>query len=137
MLFVFDENLPPKLAQGLDLLEKSNPASNVDLDVLSAVEFMGRRGATDEEILEAVGKAGGVVFTKDKDFKQIKLYDKIIEEHKTRVLFFSSNKRFIFFWDMLVAMVGRWEEIKEKLSRDVPPYVYRFDIKNGITELHL
>jgi hypothetical protein len=103
---------------------------------MSAEALMGRRGATDPELIKAAG-ANGVVFTKDKDFKQIKLYTKVIEETGAKVLFFKSSKKMIFFWDMLTALVVRWEEIKEKLSGKKPPYVYEFDIKKGITEQHL
>ena len=69
--FVFDENFSKHLAEGLDLLEKSNPGSKIPVNVISAEILMGRRGATDEEIIAAAG-ADGVVITKDKDFKQIK-----------------------------------------------------------------
>jgi len=84
MLFVFDENFSKHLAEGLHLLEKSNPSSKITVDVASAEQFMGRRGATDPELYEAAGKNDGVVFTKDKDFRQLKIYEKIIERHRER-----------------------------------------------------
>jgi hypothetical protein len=137
MLFVFDENFSKNLAAGLHLLEKSNPASKIPVDVTSAELFMGKRGAADPVLYEAVGKAGGVVITKDKDFKQVKLLDGVIEEHKAKVLFFRSSKKLILFWDILIAMVENWEEIKEKLNNDAPPHVYEFDIRSGISPRHL
>jgi predicted nuclease of predicted toxin-antitoxin system len=137
MLFVFDENFSKNLAAGLDLLEKSNPASKIAVDVTSAEVFMGKRGADDPVLYEAVGKVGGVVITKDKDFKQVKLLDSVIEQHKAKVLFFRSSKKLILFWDILIAMIENWEEIKEKLSNDAPPYVYEFDIRAGISPRHL
>ena len=137
MLFVFDENFSKHLAEGLHLLEKSNPSRKISVDVTSAEKLMGRRGATDEEIYKAAGKLDGVVFTKDKDFRQIKIYEKIIEQHRAKVLFFRPSKKIIRFWDILIAMVNRWDEIKEKLSTDAPPYIYEFDIKQGISERHM
>ena len=133
MLFVFDENFSKNLAAGLDLLEKSNPASRIPVNVISAEVFMGKRGADDPALYEAVGKVGGVVITKDKDFKQVKLLDSVIEKHKAKVLFFRSSKKLILFWDILVAVVENWEQIKEKLNQDSPPYVYEFDIRAGIS----
>ena len=75
-------------------------------------------------------------FTKDKGFNQIKFYEKVITENKAKVVFFRHNKKMIFFWDILVAIVTKWEELKEKLGNEAPPYVYQFDLKKGITELH-
>jgi predicted nuclease of predicted toxin-antitoxin system len=136
MLFVFDENFSKHLAEGLHLLEKSNPSNKIAVDVTSAEVLMGRRGATDPELYKAAGKRGGVLFTKDKDFRQIKIYEKIIEQHRAKVLFLKSSKKMIYFWDILIAIVNRWDEIKEKLSDDAPPYIYEFDIKHGISERH-
>lgn len=136
MIFVFDENFSKKLADGLDLLEKSNPGSKIPVDVISAVSLMGKKGATDEDIIRKMGKSG-VLITKDKDFKQIKLLKNVIEPCDAKVLFYKSSSKLIFFWDLLAATVNRWEEIKEILSRPAPPHVYEFDIRHGIKECHL
>ena len=111
MLFIFDENFSKNLAEGLNLLEKSNPSSIIPVDVISAEKLMGRRGASDPELIEAAG-SDGIVITKDKDFKQIKLYTDIIEATGAKVLFFKPSKKLIFFWDILSATVERWEEMK-------------------------
>lgn len=132
MLFIFDENFSKHLAEGLDLLEKSNPGSIIPVDVISAEKLMGRRGADDQELIKAAG-FDGVLITKDKDFRQIKLYAPIIEAIGTKVLFYKPSKKLIFFWDILTATVTGWEEIKEKMSRSKPPYVYEFDIRSGIS----
>ncbi len=136
MRFVFDENFSKRLAEGLDLLEKSNPGSIIPVDVISAENLMGRRGADDTEIIAKMG-SDGVFITKDKDFKYWKLLKNIIVENDAKVLFFMHSKKLIFFWDILTAMINRWEEMKEVLNKDVPPYIYEFDIRRGIKECHL
>lgn len=133
MLFVFDENFSKNLATGMDLLEKSNPHRKIFVDVTSAEVLMGRRGADDPELYEKVGKLKGAVITKDKDFKEIKLYESVIKEHRAKVLFFKSSKKMIFFWDILKATIDKWEDIKEKLENEAPPYCYEFDIRGGIS----
>ena len=135
MRFVFDENFSRHLAEGLDLLEKSNPGRIIQVDIISAEGLMGRRGATDPELIKAAGP-DGVVFTKDKDFKQIKLYAPVIEATGAKVLFYKYSKKMILFWDILTETVARWEEIKEKMSRPKPPFVYEFDIRAGVSERH-
>lgn len=136
MIFVFDENFSKRLAEGLDLLEKSNPASTIQVDVISAEKLMGRRGATDEQIIKKLN-GQGVIITKDKDFKQIKLTGKAIEETGTKVLFFKYSKKMVFYWDLLTTIVTHWEKIKVEMSKAIPPYVYEFDIKGDIKECHL
>lgn len=133
MLFVFDENFSKNLAAGLHLLEQSNPASKIQVEVMAAEIFMRRKGATDPELYEAVGKVNGVVFTKDKDFRQIKLLEKVIKENRAKVLFFKHSKKMVFFWDILKAIIDRWEDLKEELDKEAPPYVYEFDIRTGIS----
>lgn len=136
MIFIFDENFSKRLAEGLDLLEKSNPASIINVDVLSAEKLMGRRGATDEEIIRKLN-GRGVIVTKDKDFKQIKLTGKAIQETGTKVLFFKYSKKMVLYWDLLTTIITYWEKIKSELNKNAPPYVYEFDIKGNIKVCHL
>ena len=136
MRFIFDENFSKRLAEGLDLLEKSNPGSKIPVDVISSEALMGCRGSSDEDIIKAMG-IDGVLITKDKDFKQIKLLKGVIEPCNAKVLFYKSSNKLVFFWDLLTATVTRWEEIKEVLNRPTPPFVYEFDIRKGVKECHL
>src|SRR5438128_12121200 len=100
MLFVLDENFQKNLAPGLDLLDKSNPGSRISVTVLSAEQFMGRKGAKDEEILDALGDKG-VLFSRDKDFKQLKLYSKLIEGRRDKVLYFKQSKKTTLFRNVI------------------------------------
>lgn len=136
MLFVLDENFQKNLAPGLDLLEKSNPGSKIPVQVIAADEFMGRKGADDAEILDALGDKG-VFFSKDKDFKQLKLYAKVIEGKKAKVIFFKYSKKMILFWDVLTELVTHWEKIKEEVSKPSPPFVYQFSHGGAIQICHL
>ena len=136
MLFVLDENFQKNLAPGLDLLERGNLGSKIPVRVIAADEFMGRKGATDEEILDALGDKG-VFFSKDKDFKQLKLYAKVIEGQKAKVLFFKYSKKMVLFWDLLIELVTHWEKIKDELSKPAPPYVFQFSFGGGIQICHL
>ncbi len=136
MIFVFDENFSKRLAAGLDLLEKSNPAATNPVDVFAAEILMGRKGASDPELLVKIA-GNGLLITQDKDFKQIKLIGKAIEDTGSKVLFFKYSKKTVLFWEKLVAIIDRWEEIKEKVSHPGPPHVFEFDINKGIKECYL
>ena len=135
MVFVFDENFSKRLAQGLDLLEKANPGRSLPVDVISAEVLMRKRGSSDADIIKAMGK-GGVFITKDKDVKYFKLLKNVIIQTDAKVLFFMSSKKLIYFWDILTAVVNRWEEMKEVLNKPTPPHLYEFNIRTGIKECH-
>jgi len=62
MTFYFDENLPPKLAEALELLQEDDP--NNQADVKSIIERFGR-GAPDEEWIPILGKEKATVITHD------------------------------------------------------------------------
>ena len=109
-------------------LRKSNPGSVTPVDVISAEKLMRRRGADDLELLKAAG-SDGVIITKDKDFKQIKLYAPIIEATGAKVLFYKNSKKLIYFWDILTATVERWEEIKERLLYGAVYYMSNYNHK--------
>ena len=135
MLLVFDENFSKRLAEGLDLLEKANPGRAVHVDVIAAEKLMGKRDASDADIIKAMGKHG-IFITKDKDVKYFKLLKNVIVQNDAKVLFFMSSKKLIYFWDTLTAIINRWDNIKEVLNRPMPPHLYEFNIRTGIKECH-
>jgi hypothetical protein len=61
MIIFTDENLPPKLARGLSLLESANTDA---FDVHSIIDYF-KKGSRDEEWIPEVGRLGGVVITQD------------------------------------------------------------------------
>lgn len=87
MRIYFDENLPPNLAKGLDILEKPNTRPNVeDIKVLSIQEVFGK-GAKDEVWLPAIGKEGAVVITQDMNIQRTKAQKELYQQFKVGVFF--------------------------------------------------
>src|SRR6266487_2715972 len=107
-----DENLPPKLARGLHLLqEPQNAKEGVKVDVISIKDHFGE-GAKDEEWILEVGKLQGIVITQDYRIQSLKHQCELYKQYGVGILFFSppSNKGFAY-WEMVKQMVKRWEEI--------------------------
>jgi predicted nuclease of predicted toxin-antitoxin system len=130
MIFIFDENYSPKFAEGLSLLEQGNHKSKNKVEVHHIIKFFGKKGATDEEIIEFLSKKNAVIITQDSDFKRIKHYKSLYKEHKVGAVFFKTYKQ-LTYWDMLISLLQKWEDLKEKLSKDTLPFVYEVN-KKGI-----
>ena len=68
MLYIFDNQCPPGLAQGLALLENGNRNSDIKVKVKHISELISSN-STDEKIIECAGSSKGIIITLDKDFK--------------------------------------------------------------------
>lgn len=77
MVFIFDENYPPSLSQGLEKLESANKLSPIRVQVIHAIDFMKKRGSKDEDIIIAASNMDAIIITHDSDFKRIKHYKTI------------------------------------------------------------
>ena len=134
MLFIFDENYSNRFAQGLKLIEQGNLKSSIPVDI-THIKLLSLEGAADEDIIEAAGKKNGIIITMDKDFKHIKHYYQLYKQHNVGVVIFKSSKNVIYYWDIVVAFINRWENLKKLLSEDDLPFVYEIN-SGGIQKLH-
>ncbi len=92
MLFIFDENFPPDFVKGFSILEKANTRSSIPIDVIFAIDYMGKRGASDQEIIKKATKQDAVIITHDSDLKKIKSYKPLLIEHSVGYVYFRVPK---------------------------------------------
>jgi predicted nuclease of predicted toxin-antitoxin system len=98
MLFIFDENFPPEFIKGFSTLEIANRRSEIKVDIKSAIEFMGKIGADDLEIIKKASKKDAVIVTHDSDFKRIKHYKPLLVEHNVGYIYFKVPKGKYHYW---------------------------------------
>jgi predicted nuclease of predicted toxin-antitoxin system len=134
MLFLFDENYSYRIAEGLHLLEDGNNKSKIKVKV-THVKHCGLLNKPDEDIIEYAGKNNAIIFTQDEDFRHIKHYYKLYEQHKTGVVVFRSYKGKIFYWDMVERLVKVWENLKVTLYTEQKPFALEIT-KTGISKLN-
>jgi hypothetical protein len=123
MLFVFDENYSTKISKGLQILESGNIKSPIRVDVAHITDFV-PTGTKDLDVIKEVGNRGGIIFTKDKDFKQVRLLAGLFKQCNVGVTFFAQPKKALTYWDNVKVLVQNWENIKGTLADDSPPFVY-------------
>lgn len=133
MLFVFDENLSENLSKGLNILEGGNTRSPFRVDVKFAVEIMGAKGASDEELIAKIGELDGILITQDKDFKNKKHYFSLYKEHNVGVILYTIQNKDIY-WDKVKSFVKNWEDIKELINGAQKPFAFIIGKNGGVTK---
>jgi hypothetical protein len=128
MISYIDENMPPLLAKGFNLLQQpENYRLNLKtpIEVRSIKEDFGV-GAKDEDWIPLAGEKGACVITQDYNIKRIRHQRELCEKYGLGMFYFRppSNNGF-GYWDMLSLMVKHWPEITKKASRGSRPFSYK------------
>jgi hypothetical protein len=121
-----DENLPPQIARGLNLLQKpQNGKDGMNIEVISIKDHF-HEGVQDEEWIPVVGGLKGIVITQDYRIQSLKHQRELYKQHGVGILFFSPPSKTGFgYWEMVKQVVNRWEKIKSIIKKDKPPFAYR------------
>ncbi len=136
MLFIFDENYSHYLADGLNLLEGGNDRSPIRAGATHILTLTkGVTGIPDEEVIEIVGKHKGILFTKDKDFKQIKHYYQLYKQHNIGVVFFESSRKPLLYWDYIKIFIEKWEDLKILIDKETAPFAIKIPKQGGAQKL--
>jgi len=131
MKIYLDENLPPQLASGLHILEQPNREG---FEIYSTVDQFGR-GIRDEDWIPEVGLVGGIVITQDIKIQRTRHLFELYRENGLGVFFFKapSNTGYTY-WEMVVEIIKRWEDIKVRSKDTRRPFAFRIT-KRGIHNL--
>jgi len=121
-----DENLPPQIARGLNILQQPQSIrEGIKVEVISIKDFFGE-GAKDEEWIPEVGKLKGIVITQDYHIQSLKHQRELYKQHGVGILFFSPPSKTGFaYWEMVKQVINRWDNIKSIVKKHKPPFAYR------------
>lgn len=133
MVLLFDQNVPVKIAEGLQLLEQANYKSKYKTEV-THISILGKNGISDEDVIQLAGDLKATIITFDADFKHKKHYYKLYMEYNVGIVLFKSSKNVINYWDNVVLIISKWEELKEKISKVKKPFALELG-KTGIQTL--
>lgn len=132
MVLIFDNQCPPNLAKGLNLLEDGNRKNPIKATVKHIRDII-NADATDEEIIKYVGKHKGIIITLDKDFKYHKHYYQLYKEHNVGVVFYRSTKG-LNYWEIVKLFINSWDTMKSKIKDERKPFAFEMT-KKGISKL--
>jgi PIN domain-containing protein len=127
MLFIFDENYPPEFVRGFSIIETANHHNPIKAQIIFAIDFMGKSGASDEELIAKASKQKAIIITQDSDFRRIKHYKTLLIEHEVGYIYFKVPKGSHRYWDIVKAFVNKWDEIKQNIKKDTIPFAYEIN----------
>jgi predicted nuclease of predicted toxin-antitoxin system len=119
----FDENFSEYLAEALNLLEKTDGK----LEVYSTKTAL-YRSAPDDEIVRFVAANGGVLFSKDSDFRKAQLITDLMKEHHIGLFYFKTPRKEVY-WDTVVTIIRAFQKCREFILTMEAPYC--FEILHG------
>lgn len=121
MIIFIDENLPPKLAQGLHLLESANTDA---FDVYSIKDYF-KKGSKDEEWIPEVGNLDATVITQDHNIHRQQRQRELYRKHKVGLIVFKApGKKGYSYWEMVENIIRHWQLIKTEVKKHKPPFAF-------------
>ncbi len=118
MTFFIDENLPYKIAEALNILDKDN-------NVFSIPKYF-YQGIKDEQWIVEISTLNAFVITQDTNIQKTKNQWKLFTENFIGGFFIkSSSKTGLKYWEQVKIIINNWEEIKEKAEQTKTPFAYR------------
>ena len=142
MILFFDENLPPKVADGLRLLVEAmrscstlSPTSGERVKILTA-KGLKCRGKSDEELFEILSKQREhVVFvTSDSNIQNDRVQRELFQRHGHSLLILRATKKNPWnACEVVYAFIKNWNKLIEYFLNNNPQHYLRM-LKTGIKE---
>lgn len=140
MRIFLDENLPPRLANGLNILDDPKISG---FEVLSIKEIFGTKDEKgksiplkDEDWIPKVGSMDAAVITQDFNIFRIQSQNELYKQHKIGLFILNPPKgKGYQYWDMVRILVNEWTEIKQIASKEKKPFAYIHKPRSGFKSL--
>jgi len=131
-----DANIAQQLAVGLNIFQNHlNKKEKWQFEVISISEKFGH-GAKDEEWIPVLGSEKAIVITQDIHIQTTRHQRDLYNQHGLGVFFIKppSNKGFSF-WEMVILLIGHWEDIKNKSVKTKRPFAFRCSSRKNFEPL--
>ncbi len=126
-----DENLSEYVADALNSLNKGYFR---DIAVFSTKLKFGK-GAKDEQIIPAIGKAKGILLTKDLNINRTRAQYDLCLQYKLGVFFLKPTKGLDRHWEIVKMLLNNWELIIEKIKDERFPFGYEIPMRGKMRKL--
>lgn len=137
MIIYLDENMPPHLAKGFEIIQKPEGLKTGKAITVAYLPDTFKRGAKDNEWLPVVGKEKSCVITQDLNITRRK--DEIELYQKNGVGLFvlkGPNKKMgLSIWEMVQALSKHWPDICDKAINDKRPFAYQFKLTGKMKQI--
>src|SRR5690606_13458148 len=123
MIVYIDENFPPQLARGLDVLQKPLNDGSFVLEVRSIKDVW--PGARDEDWIPEAGQEEAIVITQDLRIQTTRHQRDLYRQYGLGIFFFKPPSKCGFnYWEMVTQIIIRWEEITKAIQKNKRPFAF-------------
>lgn len=123
MIILFDENIPSKIAEGINIIDSANKDTILKCTYTHPY-LLNKGGELDDNWIEYAGKNRAIIFSFDRDFRQIKSKGKLYVEHNVGVFFFKYKKGDPIYWQTVKLIINHLNEIKSTIVNVPSPFVF-------------
>lgn len=131
MKIYFDANYSKYIAKAIGFLEQT---AGVIQTFATDDELY--EGASDAEVVNLVSENGGILFTKDIDFKKVQLIIDLMKRHKMGLFYLRTPKKEVY-WDTITILFKAYKDIREVILTKNIPYYYEIKPNGKIAKLSL
>ncbi|MBD0366417.1 MAG: hypothetical protein ICV53_09985 [Flavisolibacter sp.] len=126
-----DENLSEYVADALNSLNKGYFR---DVQVYSTKIKFGK-GVPDEDIIPAIGKAKGILITKDTNIQRTRMQYQLCAKYKLGVFFLKPQKGMDRHWEIVKMLIVNWEEIIRTIEKEKLPFGFEITPRGKLKKL--
>jgi len=126
MLILFDENIPVKIAEGLNTIESTNKDTILHCTITHPY-IIQKGGTSDDDWIKFAGENKAIILTFDKDFKNVKSKGSLYIQHNIGVFFCKFDKKEKMYWQIVRLFVNSFNLMKNIIVTTPRPFVYRIN----------
>ena len=125
MNFFFDNNLPPKLAQAMHILNQEGKVIHLIYKFPADTK--------DEDWLEYIGKEKMILITRDKQIKRRAAELKALRKFKVGAFILGGQNP--TRWQIIKQTINNWLRIKELATKTKRPFIFKVPLRGKIEQI--
>jgi hypothetical protein len=131
LYFLFDAQMPPRLAQGIELIDQENrDGKHINVRISHVATLYGN-GVTDLEVITKAKELGAIIVSEDPDFYTIEVNKQLLKQLNVGCVVYKPPAHGTRYWEKTLAFILGWENIKELVRESIPPFLIRVDKKGN------
>lgn len=137
MIIYLDENMPPHLAKGFQIIQfPEGLKTNLNIEVKFLPDAFGP-GSKDVDWIPKIGKEGSCVITQDINISKRQDELDLFQKHKVGIFFLKgpSKKKGLSIWEMTQALAKNWHEICHIAATEKRSFGYVFGLKGKMKKV--
>lgn len=131
MNIYFDANYSKYLAHAINELEFTSH----EIQALHIAEILGD-GIEDEDVIRHVSQNNGILFTKDSDFKKVKIIVDCMKSHSIGLFYMKTPKKEVY-WQTVVRLIRAYINCRVVILNKTIPYAYEIMPNSSLNILSL